>query len=161
MPPSGHNKNFISLLAFLALCYAVALSGALITRPNIPVWYMALHKPFWAPPNWLFGPVWTVLYAMMAVAGWKIWSREPSRERTRALTLFGVQLALNFSWSPVFFGLHELGGAVLVIFLLWLAIGGFLLAVRRAEPLAAALFLPYFLWVGYAGVLNFAIWRLN
>jgi len=161
MQPSLNEKKLSSLAGFLVLCYAVAFTASLITRPSIPVWYAGLHRPLWAPPNWLFGPAWTVLYGMMAAAGWRIWRKEPSRRRSGALFLFGLQLTLNFSWSPVFFGLHQTGWGVVVLFLLWMAIGGFVVAARRTEAVAAALFVPYFLWVSYALALNFAIWRMN
>jgi tryptophan-rich sensory protein len=92
-----------SLLAFLAVCYVVAFIAGMITRPEISTWYATLAKPAWRSPNWLFAPVWTVLYGLMAVAARKVWCSAPPRLRTIALWIFGAQLAINFLWSPVFF----------------------------------------------------------
>jgi len=150
-----------SLLAFAAICYAVSFISGLITRPEIGTWYAPLVKPSWQPPNWLFAPVWTVFYGLMAVAGWKVWCSPPSKLRTRALCIFGVQLAVNFLWSPVFFSLHQLGLGFFVIAVLALLLLSFIsLSWTFVRP-AAWLFVPYFVWVCFAMSLNFAVWRLN
>jgi translocator protein len=113
-------RNYLpSLIVFFVLCFAVAGLGSLATTPNIPIWYANLNKPAWNPPNWLFGPVWTLLYTMMAVAAWFVWKRVGWGT---AVICFAVQLALNLAWSFIFFGAHQTGLALLEIILLWFAI---------------------------------------
>lgn len=154
-------SRWVALLGFLVLCFGVAFVASWMTRPEIGGWYAGIRKPAWNPPNWVFGPVWTTLYAMMAVAGWLAWLSPPGPQRTRVLSLFAVQLALNFVWSPVFFSLHRPDWAAGVIVLLWLAIGSFIVAAWPVSRWAAWLFVPYWLWVSFATALNFAIWKLN
>ncbi len=123
---------------------------------------MALNKPAFTPPGWLFGPVWTVLYIMMAVAAILVWRRGWDTPGVRlALVLFAVQLALNLSWSPVFFGLHQLGWSVVIILALLAAIIATTVAFFRVSTIAGILFVPYLLWVSFATVLNITIWRIN
>jgi tryptophan-rich sensory protein len=139
----------------------VAGISVLFTAPSIPGWYAALSKPSFNPPNQAFGPVWTVLYAAMAVAVWIVWKSPASLRRTQGVVLFCVQLALNFAWSAIFFYAHRIGAAFLDIALLWLAILATLIvffAVRRA---AGWLMLPYLIWVSFAAILNWSIWKLN
>ena len=126
-------------------------------------WYASLAKPAWTPPTWVFGPAWTILYAMMAVAAWRLWRRLGARPREsrRALVLFAVQLALNLSWTPVFFGMQRPDLALVVILVLWLAIAATIVAAWKACKTAAALLVPYLAWVTFATALNAAIWRLN
>jgi benzodiazapine receptor len=126
-------------------------------------WYASLAKPAWTPPTWVFGPAWTILYAMMAVAAWRLWRRLGARphESRRALVLFAVQLALNLSWTPVFFGMQRPDLALVVILVLWLAIAATIVAAWKACKTAAALLVPYLAWVTFATALNAAIWRLN
>jgi len=124
-------------------------------------WYEALNKPTWTPPNWVFGPVWTTLYAMMAVAAWLVWQHGGFVGQRRALTWFVIQLALNAAWTPLFFGLHHLGVALVGIVLLWGAIVMTALAFYRVSCVAAWLLVPYLAWVSFAAVLNFFLWRLN
>jgi benzodiazapine receptor len=150
----------VALGICLAACFAAAGLGSIATAPALGKWYAGLVKPPWNPPNWIFGPVWTTLYAMMAVAAWLVWRRGGPR-RLPALILFGVQLALNVSWSWLFFGLRQPGLALVEILLLWLAIGATAWAFGRHSWPAALLLLPYFLWVSFAAVLNWALWRLN
>jgi len=164
--PDSAQHNGISpavgLAGFLLLCYAVAAVGALSTIPNIPTWYAALNKPPFNPPNWIFGPVWTLLYTLMAIAAWLVW-RKPSTSSSRldALMVFGLQLTLNLLWTPIFFHFHQLLTSVVVIALLWLAILATILMFGRVSRLAAALLLPYFAWVSFAAALNMAILGLN
>jgi tryptophan-rich sensory protein len=146
-----------SLLVFVALVAVAALSGARFQPGD---WYLALAKPAWTPPGWLFAPVWTLLYLAIAVAGWLVW-RAASRRRGAPLALWGAQLVLNGIWSWLFFGLHRPDLALVDIALLWAAIGAFVLAARPVRLAAAGLFVPYWLWVTFAAALNFAIWRLN
>jgi len=124
-------------------------------------WYAGLNKPSWNPPGWVFGPVWSALYTMMAVAAWLVWQRGGVVAQRRALTWFAVQLALNAAWTPLFFGLHLPAVAFGEILLLCAAIAATLLAFSRVNRLAAWLLAPYLAWVSFAAVLNFMIWRLN
>ncbi len=150
------------LIVSVTVCFAVAALGSLYTNPSIDNWYAALAKPSWNPPNWIFGPVWTVLYLMMAIAGWLVWRRRGSITGAAfPLAVFAIQLLLNALWSYLFFGLHRPGLAFAEIVLLWAAILATLLAFRRVIPLAGWLLLPYLLWVTFAAFLNFTIWRLN
>jgi tryptophan-rich sensory protein len=132
-----------------------------LTASEIPGWYRTLVRPAIAPPNWVFGPVWTLLYAMMAVAAWQVWQGAPSGLRTIGLTLFLVQLGLNFAWSLVFFRYHAIGGALAEVIVLWIAIGATTLVFSRVAPTAAWMMAPYWAWVSFASVLNAAFWRLN
>jgi tryptophan-rich sensory protein len=118
-------------------------------------------RPAIAPPNWVFGPVWTLLYAMMAVAAWQVGESPASPERTWGLCLFLVQLGLNFAWSLIFFRCHAIGSALAEVVLLWAAIGATALVFSWVSPLAAWLMAPYWAWVTFATVLNAAFWRLN
>ena len=154
-------NRWLALFGFVVLCLAVAGVAGWLTRPEIGGWYASIRKPTWNPPSWVFGPVWTTLYVMMAVAGWLVWQVEPGSRRSLALSLFGIQLALNFIWSPLFFKLHQPGWAALEIVLLWLAIGGFTVVAWGVARAAAFLFIPYWAWVTFATALNFAIWMLN
>jgi tryptophan-rich sensory protein len=144
----------------LAFCFASAGIGSCFTTPRIPGWYAALAKPWWTPPNWVFGPVWSVLYAMMGVGAWLVWRRGGPEIRL-ALTLFAVQLALNVAWSGLFFALRLPGAASAEILLLWLVIGATTVCFGRISTAAGLLMVPYFAWVGFAAILNLAIWRLN
>ena len=145
---------------FCLLCFLAAGLGSLFTMVSLGNWYAGLAKPSWNPPSWLFGPVWTVLYAMMAVAGWLAWRRGGSQGQI-ALRWFAIQLALNVGWSAVFFGLQLPGLAFFEILLLWVTIAATLLTSWRVSRTAGILLAPYLLWVSFAAVLNFAIWRLN
>ncbi|MEC9368660.1 MAG: TspO/MBR family protein [Pseudomonadota bacterium] len=144
-----------SLVAFLALCAGAAATGVFFRPGN---WYKTLDKPSWTPPDWLFGPVWTVLYIMIAVAGWIVWS---NARTSPAMTVWFVQLGLNAVWSFLFFGLHLTGLALLDIGLMWLASAAFAVMVWPFQPVAAWLFVPYLGWLAYAFALNFAIWQRN
>lgn len=148
----------MALAAFLLLCYGAAAIGAQFT-PG--AWYAELTKPTWTPPGAVFGPVWTLLYGMMAVAAWLVWRVGGKRGVRGALALFGVQLALNVAWSWLFFGLQRPGAALVDILLLWLAISATILAFWRVRPAAGMLLVPYLVWVSFATALNLQIWRLN
>lgn len=147
----------------LAICIAVCLgagwAGSLLTRPALQPWYGSLTKPHWTPPSWLFGPVWTILYVVMAVAAWLVWRH--SSLSAVPMWLFLLQLLLNVAWSAVFFRFHAPGWAFVEIAVLWCAILLTTIAFGRTVLLAGWLMVPYLLWVSYAGALNFAIWRLN
>lgn len=144
-----------SLVVFLALCFGASFFGAKF-RPG--EWHAALEKPSWNPPNWLFAPVWTVLYIMIAVAGWLVWQSAPG---SSAIWFWAAQLVFNAAWSWLFFGLHRMDLAFFDIVLVWLAIVAFIVAAWPVSTVAALLFVPYLLWVSFAGALNYAIWNLN
>ncbi|MFH1390092.1 MAG: TspO/MBR family protein, partial [Candidatus Margulisiibacteriota bacterium] len=132
------------------------------TMPSIPTWYAALNKPFFNPPNWLFGPVWTLLYLMMGLAAYLIWEKGwGSKEVKLAFLPFALQLALNVAWSVVFFSLHSPWGAFIVIVFLWLLILETIIRFGKLSRPAAWLLVPYILWVSFASVLNLAVAILN
>lgn len=148
-------------MAILALCLAVSALGAAATASSVNTWYPTLAKPFFNPPKWVFAPVWSTLYFMMAIAAWRIW-RNPGPGRARkAVVLFCIQLALNLGWSLLFFGMRNIGGALVEIVILLIAIIATTAAFWRHDRLAGMLMLPYAAWVSYATVLNAALWRLN
>lgn len=146
-----------SLLAFLAMAAAAALVGA---QFGPGPWYDALQKPPWIPPNWLFAPVWIVLYIAIAVAGWSVW-RSKAISVTKPILLWLLQLILNGLWSWLFFGLHRSGIALIEITTLLISICWFIASVKKISAIAVWLFVPYALWVGFATALNFSIWQLN
>ena len=153
--------NIWKLIAAIVICEATGIIGSLVTDSDSE-WYRTLVKPSFNPPSWVFAPVWTTLYLLMGIAAYLVWKQGlQNRAVKQALLIFVAQLVLNGIWSPVFFGMHQVGGALLVIILLWLMI---VLTILRFYPLsrvAAYLLIPYLLWVSFASVLNFAIWRLN
>jgi len=146
------------LIGWLALTFSASLTGVFVSTGG---WYAELAKPAWNPPNWVFGPAWTTLYAMMAVAAWLVWQRGGWKPRRRPLALYLVQLALNALWTPLFFGLHRPGLAFAEIMVLDTALLATVLAFWRARLAAGLLLVPYALWVTFATVLNFTIWRMN
>lgn len=151
-------KAVLALAGGFALCYSAASLGAVFMPGD---WYAALKKPSWNPPGWIFGPVWSALYTMMAVAAWLVWRRGGVVAQRRPLALFLSQLVLNAAWTPLFFGLHQPGIAFVEIVLLWLAIASTLAAFRPVSRVAAWLLAPYLVWVSFAALLNFTLWRLN
>ena len=153
--------RWISLIFWLALCFAVSAIGAHWTTAEIPAWYRKLNRPAFAPPNWVFGPVWSMLYVLMAIAAWRVTESAASPLRTWALVLFVAQLVLNLAWSWIYFRKHAIGTAAIEIGLLWAATGATILVFERVTPLAAWLMAPYLAWVSFAAVLNAAFWRLN
>lgn len=153
-------QQILGLLGWLALCFAIAALGAWASI-NASSFYGELARPSWAPPAWLFGPVWSALYFMMAVAAWLAWRERGFAGARGALTLFLVQLAANALWSWLFFG-WKLGALASVeVIVLWALILATLMAFWRIRPLAGALLLPYLAWVSFATVLCITIWRMN
>lgn len=150
----------VALVLALLLCYGVAALGGVATAAGLRGWYQGLSKPSWTPPNWLFGPVWTILYGMMAVAVWLVW-REDHSLRNEGLIAFGVQLGLNLLWSFLFFGWRKLGAASVEVVSLWVMILVSTVLFFRIHPLAGALMVPYLAWVTFASALNIAVWNLN
>ncbi|MCU0641787.1 MAG: tryptophan-rich sensory protein [Candidatus Margulisbacteria bacterium] len=154
--------KYVRLLLSLGVCFGAAAFGSAATMPQIATWYAALQKPFFSPPNWIFGPVWTLLYAMMAVAAWLVWEKGWDKKGVKfALLAFGEQLALNVLWSFLFFAWHSLWGAYLGIIVLWALILLTIIRFRRLDQAAAWLLVPYILWVSFASFLNLAIALLN
>ncbi len=149
-------NRWIALICFLVLVVGGGLTIGALTVPD--AWYGQLVKPSFNPPNWVFAPVWTVLYVLIAVAGWRIWLRESSGS---AMKLWWVQLVLNFLWSPAFFAAHQIGLALLIVVLLLVSILAFIAAAWRQDRVAAWLFVPYAGWVAFATILNAAILALN
>jgi benzodiazapine receptor len=157
-------KNWNSLIVFLLFvtgCFVVAGFGAFFTSGSVNEWYPMIRKPSWTPPSWLFGPVWTFLYLIMGIAGWMIWYKAGWDRASGALGLFAFQLVLNAAWSPLFFGLKNPLAGLLAIVPLWAAIFVTLLSFWKISQFAGLLMVPYWLWVSFATVLNFAIWRMN
>jgi tryptophan-rich sensory protein len=150
--------RWMGLGGWLLVCSSAASMGALFMPGE---WYLGLKKPAWNPPAWVFGPVWTTLYAMMAVAAWLVWQRGGFAAQRRSLLLFLVQLLLNAAWTPLFFGLHLPGIAFAELLMLWVAIAATLAVFLRSSRAAGLLLAPYLVWVSFASVLNFALWRLN
>lgn len=147
--------RYLSLLPFLALVALVATTGALF-QPG--AWYATLVKPVFTPPGWVFGPVWTVMYILIAIAGWLVWRAEGIG---LLLVLWTVQLVLNMAWSWIMFERHEIGWALVDIVLLWLVIAAFIALAWSTRPVPAVLFGVYLAWVSFAALLNFRIWQLN
>ena len=153
----------LRLLACFALCFAVALAGALITQPEIAGWYAFLAKPAWTPPNWAFPVAWNILYASMAISFWRLWERAQggAPHANRAIVLFLVQLALNAAWSPIFFGFHAIRSALALIVVLAIVLAATIIAAYKVDRLAAWLLVPYLAWIFYATSLNAGIAVLN
>jgi benzodiazapine receptor len=157
----SRTRQLPSLIVLILITFAAAAIGGLATADAVMTWYPALAKPAWNPPSWILGPVWTLLYLMMAAAAWLVWLRREEQEVMPALSAYLFQLMLNASWSLIFFGLHQLGWAFAEIGALWIAIGFTLRAFWRVSPTAGALLAPYLAWVTFAAALNFTIWRMN
>ncbi len=153
--------RWVSLSAWIIVCLIVGTLGSRWTAPAIPGWYRRLRKPSFNPPNWIFAPVWTTLYVLMAFAAWRVTMSPATPDRGWALDLFGLQLALNLAWSWIFFGRRALGAALAEVLLLWAAIAATIAVFARVDALAAWLLVPYIAWVSFASLLNAAIWRLN
>lgn len=155
-------SNVLKLIITIVVSQSAGLIGALFTTSSIPSWYATITKPELAPPNWIFGPVWTTLFLLMGIAAYLVWKKEgePKKVKT-ALKIFGVQLVLNILWSIIFFGLKNPGGAFIEIIFLWLVILSTIIAFYKVSKVAAYLLIPYILWVSFAMYLNYAIWILN
>ena len=154
------SKPWLVLIVFLGVCLAAGGVGSVFTATSVREWYPTLRKPAGTPPSWIFGPVWTTLYVLMAVSAWLVW-RDYGWGARFALLVFFAQLALNVAWSGIFFGSRLPGVAFGEIVLLWLAVLFNLIVFYMLQPIAALLLLPYLFWVSYAGYLNYGIWRLN
>jgi len=160
MPALSKQKQFLGLVGWLAVSFAASAIGA-VASIQAKTFYSQLTQPDWAPPAGVFGPVWTLLYALMGLAVWLIWSSGGFRPQRQAITLFLLQLAFNALWSWLFFAWHLGALAFADILVLWLFIVATLVSFWRIRPLAGALLIPYLLWVSFASVLNYSIWQLN
>jgi len=158
--PRSRSMQAFGLLAWLALCYVAAAIGA-VASVNAPAFYGELVQPSWAPPAWLFGPVWTFLFSCMAVAAWLVWREAPLAETRVALGLFLAQLAVNALWSWLFFAWQLGGWAFAEVLVLWALILATIVAFWRFSRIAALLLVPYLGWVSFAAALNFWLWRAN
>lgn len=161
VPARPKQFQALGFLGWFVLCFAASGLGA-AASVGAGAFYRDLVRPTWAPPGWLFGPVWSVLYLTMAIAAWLVW-REPGRSRSKsiALGLFLAQLAANTLWSWLFFAWRQGGLAFAEIVLLWILIAGTIVAFGRLKPAAGLLLLPYLLWVTFAAFLNWSVWRAN
>lgn len=156
------NKNFIKLIIALIIPQLFAIAGSLFTDTGTNSWYNLIEKPAFNPPNWVFGPVWTILYVLMGISAFLIWRQGLNKKEIRfALLIFIFQLSLNLFWSFIFFGLKNPGIALTEIISLWFAILATILAFYQINKIAAYLLIPYILWVSFAAFLNYSIWNLN
>jgi translocator protein len=151
-------RQAVALVGWLTLCFAAAGTSLFVTTDG---WFESLRKPVWNPPPWIFGPVWTLLYAMMAVAAWLVWRDGGWKAHRRALGVFCLQVLFNAMWTPLFFAAHQPGVAFLDIVLLWITLAVTTVLFWRISTLAGLLLLPYLGWTTFAAVLNFTIWRMN
>jgi len=158
----GYMLRGYKLIISLALPQLAGVIGSLFTYTAVTSWYATLTKPEFAPPNWVFAPVWTTLFVLMGMSAFLIWEKGSSRADVRfALFLFLSQLLLNTLWSVIFFGSRSFGWALIELILLWLALAATIIAFARISKIAGLLLVPYLGWVTFAGILNFAIWSLN
>jgi tryptophan-rich sensory protein len=149
-------------LLFILGCELVGFVGSAFTFSAIKDWYVYLNKPFFSPPNYLFGPVWTILYALMGISAYLIWKKGYKNSKIKsALNLFVIQLALNFIWTPIFFGAKQLLLAFVVIVAMWIYIFKTIKAFGKINKVASYLLYPYLAWVSFASILNFSVWFLN
>jgi len=155
-------KKALRILIFVLVCELAGFVGSVFTTPSIPGWYAGLVKPSFNPPNWIFAPVWTILYVLMGIAAYLVYDKGLRRKDVRkALAVFAGQLVLNALWSIVFFGAHLILGAAGVIVLLWAMILASIWLFSRISKAAAYLLVPYILWVSFATVLNISLYVLN
>jgi len=155
-------KSVVSLAIAVGIVFAAAAIGSVGTSSSVSTWYQTIRRPVFTPPGWVFGPVWTVLYVMMAVAAWMVWRKFGFGPTGRVpLALFGIQLVLNACWSLLFFGLQNPGLALVEIIFLWAAVLATTVRFWRVAPTAGLLMVPYLLWGSFACVLNASIWWMN
>jgi len=152
------SRRILGLAFWLGLSLLAGVAGS---RWMPGAWYAELAKPAWNPPSWIFGPMWTFLYVVMGVAAWMVWLRAGWTRGRAALAVFVLQLILNFTWSWLFFGVHRMGWALVEIVVLWLTILLTAILFARRSVTAAALLVPYLMWVAFATALNAALWHLN
>lgn len=154
-------KSLAVLLICIIIPVTVGSISGIATNSGLSDWYVALNKPSFNPPNFIFAPVWTALYTLMGISLFLIWQSPRNKTRTHALIIFGIQLFLNFIWSFLFFYFQQPALAFIEIIMIWFAILFMIILFYRANKWAAFIQIPYFLWVSFASVLNAAIWKLN
>jgi len=154
-------SSILKLIISIALCFFVAFLGSWTTFQSVQTWYMTINKPSFNPPSWLFGPVWSVLYTLMAIAFWLVWKNRDLPSKSFAMQLFLIQLVLNLLWSFLFFYFKLPFWAFLEIILMWTTILFTIIYFYKINPWAAYIMIPYLLWVGFATILNGSIWILN
>lgn len=154
-------NNSIKLILSLLFTIGVGSLGSVFTITEISNWFASLQKPTFNPPNWIFGPVWTILYTLMGVALYLVWKKPISKDRNAAIFFFMIQFILNFFWSIIFFKYHLIGWALVEILLMWIFIVVSIFFFWRNSTLAASLLIPYLVWVSFATILNAAIFQLN
>jgi translocator protein len=156
-------QKYLRIIYIVAICLAVGYLSSLVTAESVKTWYPTLKKPFFNPPNWIFAPVWSLLYVLMGIAGGLVWNQlENNRELVKkGLFFFTAQLLLNAMWSYLFFGLHNILLAVIEIILLWLIVFETYLIFKKIDKTAANLFIPYILWISFATILTIFIYILN
>jgi len=152
----------IKLIVSITICLFAGFLGSFFTIPAIPTWYATLTKPSFAPPDWLFFPVWTTLFVMMGISLYLVWRRGLEGQQVKnALVIFAVQLILNVLWSAAFFGLRSPLSGLIEISILWISIAFTIMIFMKISRTAGLLLIPYIIWVSFAAILNFMIWRLN
>ncbi len=151
-------SSAVALFAWLLLCLSASTTAVFVSTGG---WFAELCKPSWNPPSWVFGPIWTLLYIMMAIAAWLVWRQGGWKLQRLALGVFLLQWLLNALWTPLFFGMHQLGLAFGEIILLWVVLALTAILFWQVKKSAGWLLLPYLAWVSFAMALNFSIWRLN
>ncbi len=157
-----NTNNILKLITAIVLSEMAGVIGSIFTVSSIPTWYATLARPELSPPNWIFGPVWTTLFALMGIAAFLVWQKGLNRRDIQvALSIFIIQLVLNTLWSIIFFGMQNPGAAFVEIIILWLAILATIIRFSKISRVAAWLLVPYILWVTFAGYLNYFIWILN
>lgn len=155
-------KTILKFIISIIICQLAGLIGSIFTSQSIPTWYASLKKPAFNPPNWLFGPVWTALFLLMGIALFLVWQKGIGFPQVKiALIVFGIQLIFNILWSILFFGLRSPITGFIEIIILWILILLTILVFYPISKTASLLLLPYLLWVSFASILNFSLWRLN
>lgn len=155
-------KNWLKLITSIVLVWIVGVSGSLFTASSVTTWFPSLAKPSFNPPSWLFGPVWTILYIMIGVSLYLVWTaKAKAKVKKKAYWIFGIQLVLNALWSVAFFGAQNPALAFIIIVLLWISIIVNAMVFYKISRPAGYLLVPYFLWVSFASILNLFIWLLN
>ena len=155
-------NNRIKLIISIVATVGLGLLGGIFTAPQIQTWFVHLTKPSWNPPNWLFAPVWTMLYLLMGIAFYLVWRTKWEKDaKSWAIIVFIAQFALNFAWSYIFFDQHQMGWAFVDIVVLWITVLCTIIAFSRIHKTAAWLLVPYISWVSFAALLNYTIWQMN
>lgn len=155
-------SNIVKLIISIVVCQLAGVIGNIFTSESVSTWYQTLNKAPFNPPDWLFGPVWITLYLLMGISMFLVWREGLQNQRVKpAFILFIVQLVLNIAWSMVFFGMQSISGGLIVIIILWFLIILTIIRFKSISKVAAFLLVPYLLWVSFATVLTFYIYKLN